>query len=151
MKTYMARIVLRFGKPKDEGTTMAIRFDNALGVHPQALRLRERRTELIAANLANADTPNYKARDLDFQSVLKGVQSPAVNLALTRPDHLAASTRPFGAELKYRVPSQASLDGNTVDSEQEQVRFAENALQYQVSLRFLDGKIADLKSAIKGE
>lgn len=130
---------------------MAISFDNALGNHPLALRLREQRTELLAANMANADTPNYKARDLDFQSVLKGVQSSTVNLGLTQPNHLAPAQHPFGAELKYRIPSQSSLDGNTVDTEQEQVRFAENALQYQASLRFVSDEIAGLKSAIRGE
>lgn len=131
---------------------MAINFVNALGKHPLALRLREQRTELIAANLANADTPNYKARDLDFQSVLKGLPSPQLKMALTQSQHLPAPVNhPLGAEAKYRIPSQSSLDGNTVDSEQEQVRFAENALQYQVSLRFLDGKITGLKSAIRGE
>jgi flagellar basal-body rod protein FlgB len=130
---------------------MAINFDNAFGNHPLALRLREQRSELIAANLANADTPNYKARDLDFQSVLKGVQSPAVNLSVTQPAHLTSANHPLGGEPKYRIPAQSSLDGNTVDSEQEQVRFAENALQYQATLQFLSGKIAGLKSAIKGD
>jgi len=130
---------------------VAINFDNVLGNHPFALRLREQRSELIAANLANADTPNYKARDLDFQSVLKGVQSPAFNLSVTQPAHLTSANNPLGVEPKYRVPTQSSLDGNTVDSEQEQVRFAENALQYQVSLQFLNGEISGLKSAIKGD
>lgn len=130
---------------------MAINFVNAFGNHALALRAREQRTDLIAANLANADTPNYKARDLDFQSVLKGLQSPTLKIAVTRSQHFSPAHEPLGTETKFRIPSQPSLDGNTVDSEQEQVRFAENALQYQVSLRFLDGKIAGLKSAIRGE
>lgn len=130
---------------------VAINFDNAFGNHPQALRLREQRSELIAANLANADTPNYKARDLDFQSVLKGVQSPAFNLSVTQPTHVASVSNPDGVETKFRIPAQSSLDGNTVESQQEQVRFTENALQYQISLQLLNSRIAGLKSAIKGD
>ena len=129
---------------------MAISFDNALGIHPLALKLREQRTELLAANMANADTPNYKARDVDFESVLKGVQSPTVKLVVTQENHLAPHPNPLGVEPKYRVPSQPSLDGNTVEAEQEQVRFAENALRYQFSLRRVGDEFADLKTALTG-
>jgi flagellar basal-body rod protein FlgB len=131
---------------------MAIRFDNALGIHPQALKLREQRSEVLASNLANADTPNFKAKDLDFQAVLKGVKAPAVKLAQTSEKHLtAAATSPFEADLKFRVPAQASLDGNTVESEQEQVRYAQNAMQYQFSLRLVSDKFAGLRGALRGD
>ncbi|HYE33919.1 flagellar basal body rod protein FlgB [Methylocaldum sp.] len=130
---------------------MTINFDNALGIHPLALKLRDQRTELLASNLANADTPNYKARDLDFRSVLKSVAPSPVNLAATQAGHLTAT--PFGSrgETSYRVPSQPSLDGNTVETEQEQMRFAENAVQYQATLNFLSGKISSLRIALTGE
>jgi flagellar basal-body rod protein FlgB len=134
-----------------ENANMAIGFNNALGLHPQALGLRERRSEVLAANLANADTPNYKARDLDFQAVLQGVKESELPLNVTHPSHLGAPAMPAGPELKYRNPFHPSLDGNTVESEQEQLRFAENALRYQASLRFLGDDFAGLKTAIRGE
>jgi len=131
---------------------MAINFDNALGLHPQALALRERRSEIIAANLANADTPDYKARDLDFKSVLQremgGSQS---RLQTTHHGHLQAAGNVSGAAVLYRNPQQPSLDGNTVEAHIEQGKFAENAIQYQASLTFLNGKFSGLMSAIRGE
>jgi flagellar basal-body rod protein FlgB len=131
---------------------MAINFNTALGIHPLALKFREQRTELLAGNLANADTPNYKAQDLDFQSVLQGIKSPGTPMAATQTGHQQpATTPPFGPELKYRTPYQPSLDGNTVETEREQLRFAENAVQYQTSLQFLSGKLMGLRSAIRGE
>lgn len=130
---------------------MAINFDQALGIHPLALTLRDRRAELLASNLANADTPDFKARDLDFQAVLKGVREPSVQLALTRGNHILPARGSFDAETKYRVPAQAALDGNTVESEQEQVRYAQNALQYQFSLRLVSDKFAGLRTAIRGD
>ncbi|MGX2040121.1 flagellar basal body rod protein FlgB [Methylocaldum sp. MU1018] len=130
---------------------MTINFDNALGIHPLALKLRDRRTELLASNLANADTPNYKARDLDFRSVLQGVHPAPLDLAITRDGHLAATASGAQGEALYRIPQQPSLDGNTVETEQEQMRFAENAVQYQTTLNFLSGKIVSLKTALTGE
>jgi flagellar basal-body rod protein FlgB len=130
---------------------MSINFDNAFGIHPQALKVRDQRAELLASNLANADTPNYKARDLDFRSILKGVQPSSLKLATTQPGHQQFKGAVPGQEPLYRNPHQPSLDGNTVESEQEHIRFAENALQYQASLNFLDGKISGLRTAIRGE
>jgi flagellar basal-body rod protein FlgB len=129
----------------------SISFDNALGIHPLALQLRDRRTELLAANLANADTPNYKARDLDFKAVLKGVQDTPLPLAAPHPDHLPSDDAPRGPEVLYRTPAQPSLDGNTVESEQEHVRFGQNALQYQASLNFIGGNLTGLRTAIRGD
>lgn len=130
---------------------MAISFDNALGIHPLALRFREKRTELIAANLANVDTPNYKARDMDFQSVLKGLNSSSSNLNVTQANHMQAHASPFAAALQYRNPGQASLDGNTVEGEREQMNYAQNALQYQATLQFLGEDFKGLKTAIRGD
>ena len=135
---------------------MAINFDNALGIHQQALALREKRSEVLASNLVNADTPGYKARDLDFQSVLKQTLNPTLQpsgqrLERTQAGHLAPPQQLLGAELMYRNPQQVSLDGNTVESHIEQAKYAENAVQYQASLRFLSNKFAGLMSALRGE
>ena len=130
---------------------MAINFEKALGIHPQALALREKRSEVLASNLANADTPNYKARDLDFQSVLKQSMPENTVLERTRPGHVAPPDMLLGAQLLYRNPNQASLDGNTVEANVEQAKYAENAVQYQASLSFLNGRIAGLMTAIRGE
>ncbi len=135
-----------------EEKIMAISFDNALGVHPQALALRERRSEILAANLANADTPNYKARDLDFQSILKNQMSnDKGSLERTNTMHMQPGNMQLGAQMLYRNPHQASLDGNTVEDHIEQSKYAENSVQYQASLTFLNGKFSGLMSAIRGE
>jgi flagellar basal-body rod protein FlgB len=114
------------------------RLDNDLAFVQTALQLRARRQSVLAANLANADTPNYKARDLDFAAALKGALGAAGNplpLARTSPRHLAGvATTVADASIKYRTVVQPSLDGNTVDPDVERAQFAENALQYQFLL-----------------
>jgi flagellar basal-body rod protein FlgB len=132
---------------------MPLSIDSALGPMPDALILRGRRSELIASNLANADTPNYKARDFDFQSVMNQAQTNQVALNTTHAQHIALSDASgIGAEpFKYRVPNQPSLDGNTVDSQVEQAAFAENAVNYQATLTFLTSRIKGLMTAIKGD
>jgi flagellar basal-body rod protein FlgB len=126
-------------------------FDDVFGIHEQALKLHARRSEVLASNLANADTPGYKARDFDFQAMLrKEIQNP-VRLASTHNGHIkndqgiVAST-----QMAYRIPQQSSLDGNTVETEREQAEFSANAMRYQASLRFLDGRMKGLMTAIKG-
>ncbi len=130
---------------------MIISFDKALGIHTQALLLRERRSAVLAANLANADTPGFKARDLDFQSILKQTGSPNLTMEKTHEQHIAAGRLQLGARLQYRQPNQAALDGNTVETHIEQAKYAENALQYRASLRFINGTISGLMTALKGE
>lgn len=131
---------------------MAINFDNALGIHPQALILREKRSELLASNLANADTPNYKSRDLDFQAVLKGVvDTSAQSLERTDVRHFSPNQQLLGATVMYRNPQNPSLDGNTVEAHIEQAKYSENAVQYQASLRFINGRFSGLMTAIRGE
>jgi len=155
---------------------MALNLDSYLGVHAQALTLEAQRTELLAANLANADTPNYKARDIDFKAAMAaagadtdatpGAMTPAaMTLAptlqltpanaqaqpgteLTAAGGTSAALNP--ATLKYRVPMAPSLDGNTVDEQLEQSAFAENSVRYQATLTFLNGKLRDLMTAITG-
>lgn len=128
--------------------------DRALGIHPQALAVAAKRVELLAANIANADTPNFKARDIDFRAALaqaSGQQGMA--LATTRQGHISADPgQPGGpAEMMYRVPNHAALDGNTVDSQLEHAAFAENAVRYQASLDFINSRISGLRKALKGE
>lgn len=131
---------------------MAINFDNALGIHPQALALREKRSELLATNLANADTPDYKARDLDFKSAFQqALAGRSGELNRSQQGHMTSRNDVLGAELLYRNPQQASLDGNTVESHIEQAKYAENAVQYEASLRFINNKFSGLMSAIRGE
>jgi flagellar basal-body rod protein FlgB len=130
---------------------MTINFDNALGIHPQALALREHRSEVLAGNLANADTPNYKARDLDFKSVLKQTMPIGKPMERTQAGHFAPQQQSLGAQLMYRNPNQVSLDGNTVESHVEQAKYAENAVQYQASLQFISNKFSGLMMALRGQ
>ena len=130
---------------------MAINFDTALGIEPKALAFREKRSEILAANLANADTPNFKARDLDFKSVLKQSLASGVSMERTHAGHIAPQQQLFGANLMYRNPSQVSLDGNTVEDHVEQAKYAENAVRYQASLQFINGKFSGLMAALRGQ
>ncbi|MEE4637541.1 MAG: flagellar basal body rod protein FlgB [Wenzhouxiangella sp.] len=131
---------------------MSLNIDKHFGVHAQAVQLRSQRTELLAANIANADTPGYKARDLDFQSVLRRTAETGEGLRVTHERHMLPNgAAPGQAPVLYRVPIQPSLDGNTVDVQQEQAAFAENAVRYQASLEFLSGRVRGLITAIKGQ
>lgn len=131
---------------------MPITFDSALGIHQNALAVWAHRAELLASNLANADTPGYKARDVDFKSALADVQAGKNDgLSITHTDHMQSPLSVDGMELLYRIPNQPSVDGNSVDSQMEKSAFAENALHYQASLSFLNGKFKGLLAAIKGE
>jgi flagellar basal-body rod protein FlgB len=128
-------------------------FDNVFGIHEQALLLHGQRLGVLANNLANADTPNFKARDIDFRAVLAGAdQQIPLALSTTAPGHIAlnAPEQP-AAELMYRNPFQASLDGNTVEMPVEQAAFAENNVRYQASLGFINSRIAELQFAIAGQ
>lgn len=130
---------------------MKISFANALGPHPQALALRSKRSEVLASNLANADTPNYKAWDFDVDRLLREAAASAIPLRITHAGHIAPVPDTPGERLLYRVPQQASLDGNTVEEHIEQAKFAENALRYQASLRFINSKLSGLMLALRGE
>jgi flagellar basal-body rod protein FlgB len=136
---------------------MALNLDTYLGVHADALKLQSKRMEVIANNLANADTPGYKARDIDFRTAMAnaggaGGASAPVTLATTNPGHLGTDpTTEANANLKYRVPLAPSLDGNTVDAQQEQAAFADNTVRYQATLTFLSSSIKSLMTAITGQ
>ncbi len=133
-----------------------INLDAHIGVHADALRVRSQRAELIARNLANADTPGFKARDLDFRDALRAAGDPgALRLATTRGGHLGgaapADAGADGTALKYRTPLAPSLDGNTVDVQVEQSAFAENAVRYQATLTFINSRFKGLMTAITGQ
>lgn len=134
---------------------MPVKLDTYLGVHATALKLRSQRTEVLAANLANADTPNYRARDIDFRSALAAAGSPSsgVHLSTTKAGHIGGTPAngTSAAELKYRTPLAPSLDGNTVDTQLEQAAFAENSVRYQATLQFLSSKFRGLMTAITGQ
>lgn len=138
---------------------MQFGLDKYFGLSGQALTIHSRRAEIIAGNLANADTPNFKARDVDFKAALQQAKMavPQSSLQTTHANHIAtggsqaSSADALLGELKYRVPNQPSLDGNTVDPLMEKSAFMENALLYQTNLSFLSGKIKSLMAAIKVE
>jgi flagellar basal-body rod protein FlgB len=127
------------------------RLDQFFGVHGQALQLRSERMGLLASNIANAATPNYKARDLDFAAALAGEQG--LGLARTSAAHLAPARQGpgDGPAIRYRQPLQPSLDGNTVELATEQLQFAETALRYRSTIGMLNSRIQGLTSALKGE
>lgn len=135
---------------------MTINFDRALGIHEKALNFRTQRAEVLANNIANADTPNFKARDLDFASVLaaQGKDGARAPVALARTDsmHISAEGLARAEEgLAYRTPSHPSIDQNTVDIQLEQAKYAENAVNFQASFTFLNSKFKGLVSALRGE
>lgn len=133
---------------------MSISFDKALGIHETALAVRTKRAEVLANNLVNTDTPNFKARDIDFQSVLKNQMTNSVSkpqMLATNSRHIAPSpAMSFSPELMYRVPLQPSLDGNTVEEQVELGKFAKNTMDTAASFHFLNSKFSGLKTAIKG-
>ncbi len=128
------------------------RIDRFFGVHGTALALRSERMSLLASNIANAATPNYKARDLDFAHLIGANAGSEPPLATTSSRHFTTAHSPDGEKrLRYRVPIQPSLDGNTVELATEQLQFAETALRYRSTLSALNGRISTLTSALKGE
>lgn len=136
---------------------MLDKLDAALRFQQEALNLRAQRQEILAANIANADTPGYQARDMDFASELQKViqrgreEVGRVSLTRTAAQHIPAQAlTPPAAELLYRIPDQPSLDGNTVDMDRERTQFADNSLQYQMSLSALSGQIKSMMNVLQG-
>lgn len=130
----------------------SINFNNALGIHPKAFQLRASRAEILANNIANADTPGFKARDINFQAVLNAEQENANALPIERTHrgHLVGKQM-IDSDLKYRNPTQPSIDGNTVDSQYEQAVFTRNAMNFNSSFEFLNNRLTGLAGAIRGE
>jgi len=130
--------------------------DIYLGLPARALAVHDQRNTQLANNIANADTPGFKARDLDFRALLKSAAGDSSSsMRTTHAAHVSHSTSfssaSPGSELLYRQPLQNSLDGNTVEADIEQAAFAENAVRYQAAVRFVDGRAKSLLSAIRGE
>ncbi|WP_462380867.1 flagellar basal body rod protein FlgB [Pseudomonas sp. Marseille-QA0892] len=119
---------------------MSIRIDESLSVHTRALELRMQRSEILAANLANEDTPGFQARDIDFASEMRRMEQGTNRVATTGSD----------PRMLYRVPTQPSQDGNTVELSVEQAQFSRNSMDFQTSLTFLNMKFRGLKQAIEG-
>lgn len=133
---------------------MSISFENALGIREQAMRLRADRANILSSNLANVDTPNYKARDIDFQAVLKARMDGGADSRMyaTHSNHIALSTPGYaGLEKKYRVPSQPSIDGNSVEEHVEHAEFMKNSLDFQVAFTLLNSSFKGLSKALRGE
>lgn len=131
---------------------MPLDINKVFAPHERVLTAASQRMELLAANLANADTPNYKARDIDFRAALAAAdQQSTVTMAATSRGHVQGAGAAGGrAESLYRVPDQPTLDGNTVDAQKESAAIAETATRYQASLTFLDQRIRGLRMAITG-
>ncbi len=126
--------------------------DSIFGISEKAMALSEQRAVILTDNIVNSSTPHYKARDIDFQKLLKDQDTDqTAALETTNPNHLQGDVAFSGQQTLYRVPMQKSMDGNTVDEEIERKDFIENALHYQVNLTFVQNKTDQLMKAIKGE
>lgn len=134
---------------------MLDRLNEDFRFYQQALALRAQRQEVLSSNIANADTPNYKARDIDFkaamQAAIEGTKRlPDTSLKLTSARHIPAKAVSHGpTDLLYRLPYQASMDGNTVDMDIERVQFADNTLHYQSTMQLISNRIRGLQTAIQ--
>lgn len=134
---------------------MIDRIGENFDFYQQAVNLRQQRQEVLAANIANADTPNYKSRDFDFSAALRnamgeGMRLPDTQLSLTSGRHIPAkAVSPDPAELLYRQPLQPSLDGNTVDMDVERVQFADNTMRYQTDLAVISSRIKSMMAALQ--
>jgi len=127
-------------------------IDSAMGIYPSVLQFRSQRSSALAANIANANTPDYKAMDYDFERVLQNIdRSQNLHLHTTDKAHQQGPRNSEFGDLLYRVPTKPIRNGNTVEGEVEQAAFAENAVRYQASLEFLEGAISGLRLAIRGQ
>ena len=124
-------------------------FENPFGIHEQAIAVRNKRMELIAANIANADTPHFKARDLDFKKILAA--SDPAPMAATNARHFGTGETENPNGLVYRVPYNSSVDGNTVEIAVEQAQYGQAAADYQATLQFLENRISGIRKSLRGE
>ncbi len=127
-------------------------IDSIFGPHEQAIALRAKRAEILASNLVNADTPGYKAKDIDFKEMLNNLKdSNTDRMVTTSPMHIGDDSLIMESDLKYRIPLQTKSDGNTVDTQVENSKFAENSMRFLASLRFMDTKIKNALLVVRGE
>ena len=129
---------------------MPISINQALGILPMALSLGSQRAQILASNLANADTPGYKARDIDFSSALADAHGNTLALETADSGQMQPAAAQTNVPLLYRVPIQPTVDGNTVDTQAQYAEFGRNALQYEAGLTFLTDRIKTLMTAITG-
>ena len=144
---------------------MLNQLTDALNFNATALNLRSERQRLIASNIANADTPGYTARDFNFSDALRqatgktskgvsGIASPSLAMATSRSGHMGLNGQPAGAarpDLNYASPAQTNLDNNSVDMDRERASFADNTVRYEATLRFINGQVRTLNTAITGQ
>ncbi|RDV25024.1 flagellar basal body rod protein FlgB [Alteromonas aestuariivivens] len=130
---------------------MAINLDRLVGFHQKALNIRQDKMEVIAGNLANANTPGYKARDIDFKQAMASARDQqGQGMVRTHENHIAGSMN-TSWDLQYRIPTQPDTgDGNTVEAQAERNEFLDTAMRYQAGVQFLDGKIKGMKKALSG-
>ena len=131
---------------------MQTRLDKEIGFMEQGLRIRAQRQQVLATNIANADTPNYKAKDIDFNQAMKSALSNTGNnagMSVTNSKHIDSSSNVL-AQVKARSAKQNSVDGNTVDMDVEQSQFAENALQYETLVSMINGTFKNINSVMQG-
>ncbi|HOI52217.1 flagellar basal body rod protein FlgB [Azonexus caeni] len=130
-------------------------LESHLGVYSKALDLRAQRQQVLASNIANADTPNYKARDFDFSQAMAQAMAGrpsdgALPLARTSAGHLGAGNGAGSVRLQYRGEAQSAVDGNTVDMDVERAQIADNAIQYQILTQLISDKFSGLRTAMSG-
>jgi flagellar basal-body rod protein FlgB len=126
-------------------------LNQALGVHEQALQVKSRRLEVLAQNIANADTPNYKARDIDFKAVLGAAQKQDTAMFATSTGHFATGQEISPDGMRYRTPFNTSFDGNTVEMSVEQANYGKAAADYQATLNFLENRVSSVRKALRGD
>lgn len=129
---------------------MPINLDNEFALHSRALNVATQRLGLLANNLANADTPEFKAQDIDFKAAMKSVGSNQPAMQATHAQHISLGRGGANADVMYRVPDQPTMDGNTVDAQKETTAISETAVRYEATLTFLNSKIRGLRLAITG-
>jgi len=125
-------------------------FDSAFGIHERALDLRAQRMEVISRNIANVDTPYYKAQDIDFKQVLNDAQRD-YSLRATHSSHIQSADTKLQANTVFTIPFNPALDGNTVEMSVEQAKYGKAAAQYQATLRFIEGDISGIRKALRGD
>jgi len=126
-------------------------LSNPLGIHERSLAVRSQRLEVIAQNIANADTPQFKARDIDFRAVLARQQDPENQMLATQADHYEQGAAANLAGLRYRTPFNTAFDGNTVEMSVEQAQYGRAAADYQATLSFLESRVSNIRRALRGE
>ncbi len=126
-------------------------LNKVFGVHESALQVRARRLEVLAQNIANADTPNYKARDVDFKAALAQAGAGDTVMRTTQAAHFSAGQELPPDDMRFRVPFNTSFDGNTVEISVEQAQYGKAAADYQATLSFLENRVSGLRKALRGD